>query len=87
MGRRTGASIAPMKEHLTPCCAFTTAGSNGCLKHEEFTLGILLITIAVNIYLLVIVPKGFFPLGDNGNMKGGIRASQDISFQAMQDIT
>jgi multidrug efflux pump len=35
----------------------------------------------------VIVPKGFFPMGDNGNMKGGIRASQDISFQAMQQIT
>jgi multidrug efflux pump len=62
-------------------------GLQWVLKHEELTLGILLITIAVNIYLLVIVPKGFFPLGDNGNMKGGIRASQDISFQAMQDIT
>src|SRR6202142_4342336 len=62
-------------------------GLQWVLKHEEFTLGILLITIAVNVYLLVIVPKGFFPLGDNGNMKGGIRASQDISFQAMQQIT
>jgi multidrug efflux pump len=62
-------------------------GLQWVLKHEELTLGILLITIAVNIYLLVIVPKGFFPLGDNGNLKGGIRASQDISFQAMQGIT
>ncbi len=57
------------------------------LNHEAFTLGILLITVAVNIYLLVIVPKGFFPLQDNGTLGGGIRGSQDISFQAMQDLT
>jgi multidrug efflux pump len=62
-------------------------GLQWVLRHEEFTLGILFITVAVNVYLLVIVPKGFFPMGDNGNMKGGIRASQDISFQAMQQIT
>jgi multidrug efflux pump len=62
-------------------------GLQWVLRHEAFTVGILMITIAVNVYLLVIVPKGFFPLGDNGNMKGGIRASEDISFQAMQQIT
>jgi multidrug efflux pump len=61
-------------------------GLTWVLKHEAFTLGILLITIAVNIYLFVIVPKGFFPLGDTGSLRGGIRASQDTSFQAMQDI-
>jgi multidrug efflux pump len=32
------------------------------------------------------VPKGFFPLGDTGHLRGGIRASQDISFQAMERI-
>jgi multidrug efflux pump len=62
-------------------------GLKWVLRHEAFTLGILLITIVVNVYLLMIVPKGFFPLGDNGNVKGGIRASEDISFQAMQQLT
>jgi multidrug efflux pump len=57
------------------------------LGHEAFTLGILLITIAVNIYLLVIIPKGFFPLQDSGALAGGIRASQDISFQAMKTMS
>ena len=41
------------------------------MRHSR--LGILLITIAVNVYLLVIVPKGFFPLQDNGTLGGGIR--------------
>jgi multidrug efflux pump len=62
-------------------------GLKWVFRHEGFTLGILLITIAVNVYLLVIVPKGFFPLGDNGHLSGGIRASQDVSFQAMQQLT
>jgi multidrug efflux pump len=62
-------------------------GLKWVFRHEEFTLGILLLTVAVNVYLLVIVPKGFFPLGDNGHLSGGIRASQDVSFQAMQQMT
>ena len=57
------------------------------LQHETFTLAVLLVTIAVNVYLLIIVPKGFFPLQDNGMLRGGIKGSQDISFQAMQSLS
>jgi multidrug efflux pump len=57
------------------------------LRHPAFTLAILFITIAVNIYLLVIVPKGFFPEQDNGTVVGGIQGSQDASFQLMQSLT
>jgi multidrug efflux pump len=45
---------------------------------------VLGITIAVNVYLLNIVPKGFFPQQDNGTVFGGIQGPQDTSFQAMQ---
>ncbi len=62
-------------------------GLQWVLRHEAFTLGILLITIAVNVYLLIIVPKGFFPLQDNGTLGGGIRGSQDISFQTMDQLS
>ena len=34
-----------------------------------------------------IVPKGFFPQQDNGTVFGGIQGAQDISFQAMNDLT
>jgi multidrug efflux pump len=47
----------------------------------------LLLTITVNVYLLIIVPKGFFPLQDNGTIQGGIQGAQDISFQAMNVLT
>jgi len=57
------------------------------LNHAALTLTVLLITIAVNVYLLIIVPKGFFPLQDNGIIQGGIRGQQDISYQAMDQLT
>jgi multidrug efflux pump len=57
------------------------------LRHPLFTLLVLLVTIGVNIYLLEIVPKGFFPQQDNGVVFGGIQGSQDISFQAMAAAT
>ncbi len=57
------------------------------LRHPAVTLAILLVTIGANIYLFVIVPKGFFPQQDNGTIYGGIQGEQDISFQAMQTDT
>ncbi len=57
------------------------------LEHSAITLTVLMITIAVNVALFIIVPKGFFPQQDNGTVFGGIQGAQDISFQAMQDLT
>ena len=45
----------------------------------------LLAIVGLNIYLFVIVPKGFFPQQDTGRMVGGIRADQNISFEAMRE--
>src|SRR4029453_10457041 len=54
------------------------------LRHPAVTLAVLLITIGVNAYLLVIVPKGFFPQQDTGRLAGGIQGAQDSSFTAMK---
>ncbi len=44
----------------------------------------LVVTIVLNGYLYVIVPKGFFPQQDTGRIIGGIQADQSTSFQAMK---
>ncbi len=44
----------------------------------------LLAVIALNVYLFVAIPKGYFPQQDTGQISGGIRADRSISFQAMQ---
>lgn len=45
---------------------------------------ILVAVIGLNVYLFSAAPKGFFPQQDTGQIRGGIRADQSISFQAMQ---
>src|SRR5882724_7721023 len=57
------------------------------LRHPAITLIVLLITVAVNIFLFMVVPKGFFPQQDNGTVFGGIQGAQDASFPAMQAAT
>ena len=57
------------------------------LQHPALTLMVLIVTILINIGLYYEVPKGFFPQQDNGTVFGGIQGAQDISFQAMQDLT
>ena len=54
------------------------------LRHPRLVLLSLLATVGLNVYLYVIVPKGFFPEQDTGQMMGGIQADQRISFQAME---
>jgi len=41
--------------------------------------------VVLNVYLFIIVPKGFFPQQDTGRMGGRTLAAQDISFPAMRD--
>jgi multidrug efflux pump len=47
-------------------------------------LVILVATIALNFYLFGIVPKGFFPEEDTGQLIGGLQADQSSSFQVTQ---
>ncbi len=54
------------------------------MRHRRITLLIFVGTICLNVYLYVIIPKGFFPQQDTGRLIGNIQADQDISFQALQ---
>ncbi len=53
------------------------------LNHPALTLVVMLATLALNVYLYIAVPKGFFPEQDTGRMMGSILGDQSISFQAM----
>ncbi len=55
------------------------------LSAQWLVLLILVLVIGLNVYLFVMVPKGFFPQQDTGQIQGGLRADQSISFQAMQE--
>jgi multidrug efflux pump len=59
-------------------------GLNWALRHSKFMLIVTGLTILLNIFLFIIIPKGFFPQQDTGRIVGSILGDQNISFQAMQ---
>lgn len=54
------------------------------LDHKLLMLILLLCTIAFNIFLFTVVPKGFFPQQDTGRIQGSILGDQSASFQLMK---
>ncbi len=54
------------------------------LRHSALMLFVAIGTLALNVYLYVIIPKGFFPQQDTGRMNGNFVGDQSISFQSMQ---
>jgi multidrug efflux pump len=55
------------------------------LDHPTLTLVVLFVTIALNVVLIVKIPKGFFPVEDTGAITGSVRGPQDSSFPAMDN--
>jgi multidrug efflux pump len=53
------------------------------LATKPLVMLILAAAIALNVYLFILVPKGFFPQQDSGRLNGGLRADQSISSAAM----
>ena len=53
------------------------------LGHQFTVLLIAIATLCLNVYLFVIVPKGFFPQQDTGRINGNFIGDQSTSFQAM----
>ena len=59
------------------------AGLKIVMRHRLLTLMSFFATIALTVYLFIIIPKGFFPQQDTGMILGISQASEDISFPAM----
>jgi hydrophobe/amphiphile efflux-1 (HAE1) family protein len=54
------------------------------LRHRFITLLVFIGTVALSVYLFVIIPKGFFPQQDTGLILGTSEAAQDVSFAEMK---
>ena len=53
------------------------------LNHRPLTLAVAIATLVVTILLYVVVPKGFFPVQDTGEIQGVSEADQSVSFPEM----
>src|SRR6266851_409704 len=56
------------------------------LRYKAVTLIVTLATLAISVWLYVIIPKGFFPTEDTGFISASTEGSSDISFQGMVDL-
>ncbi|QUG75120.1 MdtB/MuxB family multidrug efflux RND transporter permease subunit [Erwinia sp. E602] len=50
------------------------------LNHPWLTLGVAFATLALTVLLWLLIPKGFFPLQDNGIIQGTVQTPQSVSF-------
>jgi multidrug efflux pump len=55
------------------------------LNHPWLTLSVALGTLALSVMLWVFIPKGFFPIQDNGIIQGTLQAPQSSSFASMAE--
>ena len=53
------------------------------LRFRFITLMVFFATMALTVYLFVIIPKGFFPQQDTGLISGIVETSQDVSIADM----
>jgi HAE1 family hydrophobic/amphiphilic exporter-1 len=56
------------------------------LRFKAVTLAITFGTLALTVYLYMIIPKGFFPTEDTGFISASTEAATDISFPAMMAL-
>jgi multidrug efflux pump len=54
------------------------------LRHRRIMVSIIFATIALNVFLYIVIPKGLFPQQDTGQLRGGIRGDASSSFQLMK---
>jgi len=55
------------------------------LDNSVLMLTVLFLTIALNVVLILRIPKGFFPQQDTGSLGGAVQGPQDSSFPSMND--
>jgi multidrug efflux pump len=56
------------------------------LRYQTATLIVAAATLALTVYLYIIVPKGFFPVQDTGSILGISQAPETVSFTAMSGL-
>jgi multidrug efflux pump len=55
------------------------------LDHQPLTLLVAIITLALTVFLYIVIPKGFFPVQDTGLIQGITVAAPSVSFAAMAE--
>jgi len=58
-------------------------GLTWVLAHARLTLAVFIVTLVITILMYIGIPKGFFPVQDNGVIEGITQAAETTSYAAM----
>jgi multidrug efflux pump len=83
-GQRHGRIYQASERFFEAMLNFYRRTLNAVLEHPASIMLVFAIVLGLNVYLYIIIPKGFFPQQDTGRITGSIQADQSISFQLMQ---
>jgi multidrug efflux pump len=82
--RRAGGHVDNLSENFFKWLISTYASAlDVVLEHPASTLLTIILTMGINVYLYVKIPKGFFPQQDTGRLGGAIVGEQHISYQSL----
>ncbi len=56
------------------------------LRHQAVTLGVFFATMALSVWMMIQIPKGFFPIQDIGMLSGLAEAAQEVSPMEMMRL-
>jgi hydrophobic/amphiphilic exporter-1 (mainly G- bacteria), HAE1 family len=81
-----GALVQLFERGFNRMLAFYTRWLDRALAHRVLVLGVATATIAATVWLAMVIPKGFFPEEDLGQMSVSTEAGEDTSFTAMVQL-
>ena len=61
-------------------------GLTWVLKRQGLTLLVAFVTLALTVFLYVVIPKGLFPTQDTGQLQARVQATQSISYARMAEL-
>ena len=61
-------------------------GLTWVLKRQGLTLLVAFLTLALTVFLYIVIPKGLFPTQDTGQLQARVQAAQSISYARMAEL-
>ena len=81
---RSNAFVRGSERAFNALLAIYERGLKWVLRHQIVMMLVTAATIAGTVWLYRVIPKGFFPQQDTGMLSGVVKASESISFAAME---
>ncbi|WP_418320207.1 efflux RND transporter permease subunit [Piscinibacter sakaiensis] len=81
--KRPGALVRAFGRAFDWMLALYTRSLDMALRHRRFVLGVAFATFAATAVLFYVIPKGFFPQEDIGQIRVSTEAAEDTSYEEM----